>query len=208
MHQSDTTSVLDGIPASGKLLSAFFGFDHALPVGSDIRICPGAAHQNGMPVIFDHELDVSTVQAGDFRVITRSGKVGSILCVTMMPAVDPGELRTALLVGDYGNARSDPPVKVEIAGNILSKGRTVNFKGASMQVTPLEARPAIVLAGSFRQINGNSARRAGFGGAAAVAQLVPKESCAQLGRWRKATRRQRSWRRGKSALSNYLPRHP
>jgi hypothetical protein len=98
-----------------------------------------------MPVIFTHEIDVTTMQAGDFRVTSASGKVGEILAVTLAPADDKGELRTALLAGSYGSI-DDQPVKVEIVGNLLSIDGTLNFKGASIDVTPLEAGPSMVWA--------------------------------------------------------------
>lgn len=66
-------------------------------------------------------------------------------CLTLAPADDPGELRTALLAGEYGSAK-DEPVTVEIIGNVLSLDGTVNFKGASVDVTPLEDGPSLVWA--------------------------------------------------------------
>ena len=148
-EQSDTTAnsdlprELDG--RSAELLSAFFGLDNGLPLRSE-GICRGARGADGMPVIFSHELDVDTLQPGDFRVTTASGSVGQLICVTMLPAIDPGELRTALLVGDYGSAQTDPPVTVEIVGNLHSIDNTVNFKGASIEVTPLDPGPTLILA--------------------------------------------------------------
>lgn len=145
-NQTDTTTNVGEAHTTGQLLSAFFGLDNGLPLGADFQICWGAANQDGVPVIFDHEVDVSTVQAGDFQVVTMSGKVGVPFCITMMPAVDPGELRTALLVGEFGSAKDDPPATVEIVGNILSKDHTINFKGAKIEVIPLSAGPTLVLA--------------------------------------------------------------
>lgn len=148
-EQSDTTAnsdlprELDG--RSAELLSAFFGLDNGLPQRSN-AICPGAGGADGMPVIFSHELDVDTLQPGDFRVTTASGNVGRLICVTMLPAIDPGELRTALLVGEYGSAQSDPPITVEIVGNVHSINNTVNFKGAVTEVTPLDPGPTLILA--------------------------------------------------------------
>jgi len=129
---------------TGRLLSAFFGLDNGLPLGASVRLCRGAGREDGMPVIFAQEVDVSTVQAGDFQVITQSGQVGAIRCVTMAPAIDPGELRTALLVGEFGSAAGDPPVTVTIIGNVLSQDHTVNFQGAAMAVTPLRPGPTLV----------------------------------------------------------------
>lgn len=142
-EQTDTTRTK--VQKKGRLFSAFFGLDDALPPPSDKAICKGANGKDGMPVIFDSEIDVKTMQAGDFRVTTQTGKVYKIHCVTLAPADDPGELRTALLVGHYGSI-NDQPVKVEIVGNILSIDRTRNYKGVSVKVTPLEYGPQIVFA--------------------------------------------------------------
>lgn len=96
----DTTVTTGSTHATGRLLSAFFGLDNGLPLGASMRLCRGAGRDDGMPVIFAQEVDVRTVQSGDFQVVTQSGQVGAIRCVTMAPAIDPGELRTALLVGE------------------------------------------------------------------------------------------------------------
>lgn len=149
--QTDTTTtqVTTSIHADGHtatLLSAFFGLDSALPVGRSDRVaCEGAGGADGMPVIFSHEIDISTLEPGDFRITTETGATKSVTCLTMAPADDPGERRTALLAGEYGSAE-DQPVKVEIIGNVLSLDGTVNFKGASINVTPLEAGPSLVRA--------------------------------------------------------------
>ncbi|MEM7134326.1 MAG: hypothetical protein AAF702_49100 [Chloroflexota bacterium] len=99
-----------------------------------------------MPVIFSTEIDPETMQAGDFQVTTASGAIGSLVCVTLRPATNEGELRTVLLVGDYGSADGDPPVRVEIVGNISSIDQTLNFKGAQVDVTPLKPGPSLIFA--------------------------------------------------------------
>ena len=128
-----------------ELISAFYGLDDALAKAADRVIWPGVGGSDGMPVIFSHEIDQGTMQAGDFRVTTASGKVGKIVAVTLAPADDKGELRTVLLAGSLGSS-GDQPVKVEIVGNLLSIDGTLNFKGASVHVTPLEDGPTIVWA--------------------------------------------------------------
>lgn len=145
---SDLPQELDG--HSAELLSAFFGLDNGLPQRAE-AFCQGAGGADGMPVIFSHELDVDTLQPGDFRVTTASGNVGQVICVTMLPAIDPGELRTVLLVGEYGSAQTDPPVTVEIVGNVHSIDSAVNFKGAVTEVTPLDPGPALILAETLPQ---------------------------------------------------------
>ena len=149
--QTDTTltEVTRRTHADGRdatLISAFFGLDSSLPKGSTDRVaCKGGGGADGMPVIFSHEVDITTLEPGDIRITTASGAVGSITCLTLAPADDPGELRTALLAGEFGSAK-DQPVKVEIKGNVLSLDGSVNFKGASVAVTPLEAGPTMVWA--------------------------------------------------------------
>ena len=125
-------------------LSAFFGLDHAIPQRGNL-ICRGAAKTNGMPVIFPLEVEMNTLQAGDFQVKTRSGKLWTPFCASALPATDPGEIRTILLLGEYGSEK-DPPVLVTIVGNLHDKSGTRNFKGTSVKVTPLKAGPTIVLA--------------------------------------------------------------
>jgi hypothetical protein len=132
--------------AQGRLLSAFFGLDNKLPLLAGWRVCSGAGGKDGMPVVFDREVDVKTVEAGDFAVVTRGGVRGSVHCVTVMPAADAGEVRTVLLVGEFGSAATDPPATVEVTGNLISKDGRVNYRGAKAGVTPLEAGPGLVFA--------------------------------------------------------------
>ena len=148
--QTDTTvtDVVASIDPSGRhatLLSAFFGLDDALPGLASLVACEGAGGQDGMPVVFSHELDVKSVEPGDFEVTSASGTVGEVTCLTLAPADDPGELRTVLLIGQYGSA-DDQPKTVQIVGNVLALDHTVNFKGASVAVTPLEDGPTLVTA--------------------------------------------------------------
>ena len=169
--QTDTTETtvtatqdVHGTPAA--LLTVFFGLDDALPPLSDQAICSGAAGKDGMPVIFSHEIDDSTMQAGDFKIVTASGQVGEITCVTLAPADDPGEARTALLVGHYGSAE-DPPVSVEMVGHVLSKDRQLTFKGVKASVIALEQGPILSWAEVVPREQwdlGKAATRPPFGG--------------------------------------------
>lgn len=149
LQEPDTTedAMLPSQTASGKatLLSAFFGLDDGLPRVSN-RICRGAFGKDGMPVIFSTEVDHETMQSGDFQVTMRSGRTGTVHCVSFLPATDAGELRTVLLVGDFGNAESDPPERVDIVGHIHSLDGTLDFHGASQAVTPLVEGPTIIMA--------------------------------------------------------------
>ena len=129
-------------------LSAFFGLDNALPGVANV-LCQGASGQDGMPVVLSHTVDAETLQPGDFRIVTRSGSERTPICSTLRPAGDPGELRTVLLIGEFGDAVDDPPAKVLVVGDLFSDGVTgdpVNFRGTETNVTPLDAGPTLVLA--------------------------------------------------------------
>lgn len=151
-EQTDSTADA-GLPReaggrSAELLSAFFGLDNGLlPVAN--RICRGAARKDGMPVIFSTELDHTTLQAGDFQVTTRSGRIGTVHCVSFLPATDAGELRTALLVGEFGDAETDPPSVVEVIGHVHSIDGALDYQGAAVQVTPLDPGPTLIMAEVF-----------------------------------------------------------
>ena len=131
-----------------RLLSAFFGLDNKLPFRSN-RFCLGASGQDGMPVVFSHTLNTETVNESDFEVETRSGEVNSPICVTLRPADDEGENRTVLLIGEFGNAETDPPERVSIVGDLHSDSedsKPLNFKGLYTDVIPLDSGPALILA--------------------------------------------------------------
>ncbi len=144
----DTTPNL-GLPSSAggqeaELLSAFHGLE-ALPRVANF-ICRGSRGKHGMPVIFSTQVDLETLQAGDFRVETKSGQIGAMHCASVLPATDPGELRTVLLIGDFGNLPDDPPIEVEVIGHLNSIDGTLDFRGATVAVTPLEDGPSMIFA--------------------------------------------------------------
>ncbi|MEL6103025.1 MAG: hypothetical protein AAFR68_17155 [Pseudomonadota bacterium] len=146
---TDTTADL-GLPResggqSAALLSAFFGLDNALPPVSRV-ICRGAPGKDGMPVIFGTQIDHTTRQAGDFQVTRASGATGDMHCATFLPATDAGELRTVLLVGEFGDGEANPPVSVEIVGHLHAIDGTLDFRGAQVAVTPVAPGPSLVMA--------------------------------------------------------------
>ena len=130
-----------------ELLSAFFGLDDDRRLKRAARrSCNISDASDGMPVIFSEELDPTTIEAGDIRVELSSGELGVVTCITLAPALEPGEHRTLLTLGDFGDAIENPPVRVEIVGNLHDKTGSLNFRGASIAVTPLDAGPSLVLA--------------------------------------------------------------
>ena len=129
-----------------SLLSAFFGLDDSRQIAvRTALVCQGVSGRDGMPVIFSHEVDPETLDPEDFRVTRASGEVGTVGCVTLRPADDVGELRTALVVGNYGSSE-DPPVSVEIVGDVMSLDGELNFAGTTASVIPLVDGPTIILA--------------------------------------------------------------
>lgn len=140
----------DEVDTQGKprLLSAFFGLDNSLPLGAN-RLCLGASGKDGMPVVLSRTVDSDSLQPDDFSVVTHSGAQSSPLCATLRPATDAGEGRTVLLIGEFGDAATDPPVSVSIVGDLFSEemtGARVNFRGARVRVTPLDVGPTLVWA--------------------------------------------------------------
>ncbi len=142
---TNVTANRDGSGRQATLLSAFYGLDDDLPPVADKGIGKGAGGADGMPIIFSHEVDPSTLQPGDFRITTASGKIGEIAWITLAPADDKGEFRTVLFAGHYGSIK-DQPVKVEVIGNVLSIDGNLNFKGTSIDVTPLEEGATMIWA--------------------------------------------------------------
>jgi len=166
-EQVDTTetSVVPD-PSAAYLLSAFYGLDDDLPPLGRLLVCDGERGDDGMPVVFSTELDLSTLQAGDFLVELADGSNGSLTCVTPAPAFDEGELRTMLMVGDFGSSEN-PPVSVVIQGNLLSLDGASNYRGASVSVTPLEDGPSLVHAEQVPEAEwalGRPSTRFPFGG--------------------------------------------
>ena len=143
---SDTVPEIDKT-REAKILTAFFGLDNGLTQRARAlyRNAPG---KDGMPVVFSLEVDPATLDASDFEVTTEDGTIFGVEAVTLLPANEEFELRTALLIGDYGNHPTNPPVSVRITGDIMSR-TGVNFKGQSRSVIPLEEGPVLSYAEYF-----------------------------------------------------------
>ena len=142
---ADTSPIKSSPPT---LLSAFFGLDNAMPFAINI-LCFGAAGDDGMPVVLSHRISSDSLRPEQFQITTRSGQLRTPECATLRPAGDPGERRTVLLIGEFGNADTDPPEVVTIVGDLLSDmAAPLNFKGQSVEVTPLSEGPSMVLAES------------------------------------------------------------
>ena len=129
-----------------KALTAFFGLD-AMPLQS-LLLYPLALGKNGMPVVLSQEVDPSTLEASDFEVLTKNGDTFEVEFVTLKPANEAFELRTVLMIGEYGTHPDNPPVSVKIVGDLLSRSGQ-NYQGQSVQVIPLPEGPSISYAEYF-----------------------------------------------------------
>jgi hypothetical protein len=130
-----------------KILTAFFGLDNGLPGQSRIiyRKAPG---KDGMPLVFSHELEPNTIKGSNFEVTTAKGDVIQVEAASLLPANEEFELRTVLLIGEYGNHPDNPPVSVEVVGDLMARTGQ-NFKGKSIEVIPLPEGPILSYAEYF-----------------------------------------------------------
>ncbi|MEL7535382.1 MAG: hypothetical protein AAFN10_29090 [Bacteroidota bacterium] len=130
-----------------RILTAFFGLDNGLTQRARI-IYSKAAGKDGMPLVFSHELDPSTLDGADFAVRTQDGSIFEVEAASFLPANEEFELRTVLLIGEYGNHPDNPPVLVKVVGDL--KARTgQNFQGDSITVIPLAEGPVLSYAEYF-----------------------------------------------------------
>lgn len=130
-----------------KVLSAFFGLDNDLPK-TTIRLSPKAPGKDGMPVVFSQEIDPTTLETTDFRIRTAKDEYFDVDVVTLRPAIEAFELRTVLLIGDFGDYPNNEPVEVEIIGELLTRSGQ-SYKGQKVNVTPLEKGPDLSYAEYF-----------------------------------------------------------
>lgn len=142
----------DSIPEINKtreprILTAFFGLDNGLNQRSRL-IYKNAPGQDGMPLVFTHEIDPSTLEGADFAVTTKNGNVHIVEAASLLPANEEFELRTVLLIGEYGNHPDNPPVSVEVVGDLIARTGQ-NFKGKSIEVIPLPEGPILSYAEYF-----------------------------------------------------------
>jgi len=120
-----------------RMVSAFFGLDNALTA----RRFKGA---DGMPVTFSRRVK-EPIEGAAFTITTRSGKRLQPEKATTRPANAADKRHTVLLIGEFGNAPDDPPIKVEVSGHLPLDGGE-DAHGLSVAVTPLVNGPSLVLA--------------------------------------------------------------
>jgi hypothetical protein len=131
-----------------KILTAFFGLDNGLTRRANI-IYRKAYGKDGMPLVFSHELDPSTIDGADFKVTTKRGNVFQVEAASLLPANEEFELRTVLLIGEYGSYPDNQPVSVKVTSNLMSR-TGYNYNGHSIDVIPLEEGPILSYAEYFK----------------------------------------------------------
>ena len=134
-----------------KVLTAFFGLDNALNMKA-LRLSKQAYKRDGMPLVFSQEIKPETLDASDFEITTADGAKHIPLDATLLPANEAFELRTVLLIGEYGDYPDNPPVSVKIIGDLISRADQ-NYKGQELEVIPLEEGPILSYAEYFTFTN-------------------------------------------------------
>jgi hypothetical protein len=131
-----------------RLVSAFYGLD-ALPKMA-AQLYPDAPGKDGLPVTFSRRvMGGPDIDPKAFTVKTRSGALRKPIYATTRPADAVGKNHTVLLIGDLGSDPADPPISVEVTGDLpLEHG--ANGKGLSGSVIPLADGPALVLALGYK----------------------------------------------------------
>lgn len=134
--------------AGPRILSAYHGLD-PIPARA-MRFCgmSPVADQDGMPLVFSTQINITSVSATAFAVETSSGEIVTPLCATLRPAIERLEQRTILLIGPFSRGDS-LPVGIKVVEQLEDAyGNTLVGLSIS-QVTPLDAGPSLILAERF-----------------------------------------------------------
>ncbi|MEO1617144.1 MAG: alpha/beta hydrolase [Planctomycetota bacterium] len=137
---------IDGVETDAEILSAYLGAVD-IPFPRLLEAITGAEQQpgdDGMPVVFSVQIDVSTLSPEDFEITTASGATTTPTVATLAPADELDELQTVLLAGPLGSA-DDLPVSVSVVGSLKSVDGD-ELRGLTSEVSTNESGPALVAA--------------------------------------------------------------
>ncbi|MBK3517300.1 hypothetical protein [Carboxylicivirga marina] len=143
---SETTPDIDK-ERDAELLTAFFGRDSDLPLITFL-LSTKAPGNDGMPLVFSQEVDPATLDVSDFEITSLNGTKYTAADATLRPAIEAFELRTVLLVGEYGDHPENPPVSVKVVGDLMSRSGQ-NYKGQEVDVIQLDEGPVLSYAEYF-----------------------------------------------------------
>lgn len=119
VHANEAPVIDQGEPT---ILSAYFGLNDGIQNNnrSQGQACAVDGDMDGMPLVFNYEIDQRTLDPEDFVVETQDGKSHTPICATTRPANNEDEDRTVLLLGEFGSA-DNPPISVRVVGSILTE---------------------------------------------------------------------------------------
>jgi hypothetical protein len=146
LQLSDTLPEIDK-KRKAKILTAFYELDNTLTPNDQIKN-KKAKEKDEMSLVFSHELEPETLEGTDFAITTKNGTVHMVEAASLLPANEEFELRTVVLIGEYGNHPDNPPVSVEVVGDLMARTGQ-NFKGKSVEVIPLSKGPILSYAEYF-----------------------------------------------------------
>lgn len=143
----DDVNMPANVEMGPRILSAFHGLD-ALPDRASL-ICPTmVGGTDGIPVVFSVQLEMSSIVETAFKVERADGERVTPLCASLAPALEPLELRTVLLAGNFGSV-SAPPRAIEVVDSIYDLDGNDLTGLQTNTVVPLESGPELVLAERF-----------------------------------------------------------
>lgn len=117
------------------ILSAHFAIDDAPPLdGAD-----------ALPVVFNVEIDASTVVPEHFIVAREDGSRARPTGARLSPANESDENRTVLLTGDFGGPKDRPPTNVAVSGAVYSEAGA-SLRGLASDVLAFTTPPTVVYA--------------------------------------------------------------
>lgn len=143
-HDNADYTVPDTAEPGGEILSANFGTDDffaGVGVANGVDTS-GFPELSGMPVVLDQPVDFDSVEPADFEITLEDGTVINPIFVTPAPANGEGEQSSPLLL--FPTDPENPPVEVEIVGDVISQDGETNYKGAVSTVTPLDGNPRLL----------------------------------------------------------------
>lgn len=117
------------------ILSAHFAINNA----------PALGGADVLPIVFNVEVDASTVVPRYFIVARGDGSQAWPEDAVLAPANEADENRTVVLLGDFGGPEQDPPTHVSVAGPLYGEQGEA-LRGLTATVLPFHTPPAVVAA--------------------------------------------------------------
>lgn len=130
-----------------KIVSASFEYDNKVPAKAE-KWAKGASGKDGILLTLSHNIDISTLSADHFTVITKNKTKYKPEIATFSPAEEHFETRAVWLYGLMGNNINNPPSEIFITGELKSQDGQ-RFYGEKISVDPIKSLPKVVNAEYF-----------------------------------------------------------